>query len=130
MIVCKPLGPKLLGFQSKEMEASEPKGSVLEAKGLESTWIVTGLCPHSKADNSGVKCPCLQCDRSKKQQTYHRTVEYVHSEGNYSKETVTSHGDWGLWGRYNWEGSRYILEKHQCRPTGCSAHGCVLSSYR
>lgn len=59
MIVCKPLGPKLLGFQSKGMEASEPKGSALETKGLESTWIVTGSCPHSKADSSGVKCPCL-----------------------------------------------------------------------
>lgn len=37
------------------------------------------------------------CDRSKKQQTCHRTVEYIHS-GKYSKETVTSHGNWGAVG--------------------------------
>lgn len=97
---------KLLGFQSKGMEASEPKESALEAKGLESTWIVSGSCPHSKADKSGVKFPCLHVTEARNNKpAIEQSSTYI-QKGNTARRLSPLMGTGGLWGRYDWEGSR------------------------
>lgn len=70
----------------QEIENLEPKASpMLEAKGLDSTWIVTGSRPHSKAEGS---MPAR--DRSRNEEAT-ASVEGGHAEGRPGEGADVAH---------------------------------------
>lgn len=88
------------------MEASEPGGSGLEGKGLESLWIVTGSRPHSKAEDSRVECLCLRVTEARDNRLTLQQWSVHTQQGNTAMGLSPPVGVWGGGEECDWEGSR------------------------